>query len=135
MYKISLKIIVLLKKKCIILWNLYNKQNSKIIKIFVFNISFWICLYKNVLIVRYKDIRIAIRNFEWRRIFVVVNTSLFSVLDFLQRSVIVISSSLSNASSSREIYTQFACIIPWKWSIQWMSYNKSPIFVQQRIKA
>lgn len=135
MYKISLKIIVLLKKKCIILWNLYNKQNSKIIKIFVFNISFWICLYKNVLIVRYKDIRIAIRNFEWRRIFVVVNTSLFSVLDFLQRSVIVISSSLSNASSSREIYTQFACIIPWKWSIQWMSYTKSPIFVQQRIKA
>lgn len=135
MYKISLKIIVLLKKKCIILWNLYNKQNSKIVKIFVFNISFWICLYKNVLIVRYKDIRIAIRNFEWRRIFAVVNTSLFSVLDFLQRSVIVISSSLFNASSSREIYTQFACIIPWKWSIQWMSYTKSPIFVQQRIKA
>ena len=67
------------------------------------------------------------RNFKWRRIFIVVNTPLFSVLDLLQRSVIVISSSLSNASSSREIYTQFACIIPWKWSIQW----KSPIFVQQ----
>lgn len=75
------------------------------------------------------------RNFKWRRIFIVVNTPLFSVLDLLQRSVIVISSSLSNASSSREIYTQFACIIPWKWSIQWMSYTKSPIFVQQQIKA
>lgn len=72
-----------------------------------------------------------IRNLKWRRIFIVVNTPLFSVLDLLQRSVIVISSSLSNASSSREIYTQFACIIPWKWSIQWMSYTKSPIFVQQ----